>query len=67
MNFKDLEKSLVDDLHLIIFDHDELVMAACHTKQFIVHVYFVSFGEGRVDEGDEDVMKKMMMTVVGLI
>jgi hypothetical protein len=54
MYFKDPEKSLVDDLHLITSDHDVLFMSICHTGHFIVHLYIVSLGEGGGDEADEE-------------
>ncbi|GLT53469.1 hypothetical protein SLA2020_267370 [Shorea laevis] len=52
MYFRDLEKSLIDGLHLITSDDDVVFMCACHTGHFIVHLYVVSFGEGGVDEDD---------------
>jgi len=54
MYFKDLAKSLVDDLHLITSDDDVLFLSSCHISHNIVHLYIVSFGEERGDEGDNE-------------
>jgi len=52
MYFRDLEKSLVDGLHLITSGHDVLFMSTCHTRHFVVHLYIMSFGEGGTNEND---------------
>lgn len=54
MYFKYPGKSLVDGLHLITSDDDVLFSSSCHIGHNIIHLYIVSFGEGRGDEGDNE-------------